>query len=588
MTGCIRYSLLLVAFGLLTVRIGEPVLAYKWVDTSGKYSVEADFIALKDGAVKLEKEDGRIISIPMDKLDNESQEQAKQLAKSANSGPLEPGAQKHASKHSTETLTTSPSTNGRSSVTAEGIGATADEALKDAFRNAVRQVVGAVVDGETLVNNDDVIKEQVLTYSNGFIKSYKEIATSKRIENGLYRVTIMADVQRQDVIEKLKAANVTTTDVNGKDLFAKVVTATEAKNNATQLLKKALADLPTLLTVEVVGNKEKPDYDATTSEIVLTLTVKPDLQAYDSFVRRLEETLRHVAVAKDSAVIQGKVYSAGPPQRARTASEGKVNAVLVQVGRSRPGSSPLPHRPSKGEALNSAKARSGSNIYTYQAAQKKFALAGPSITEEKKNAWCIWVCSGGTEKSTLQWKSYVVEADKETVLNGILLPRAELTREGIPSRNAQTSGRYGRTIVSLQLVGSDQTVIIQDQFELLANRSSQLISYTKPPERIYLSLLRQTVTRDFPGTSVLAGWDGPIHMFFAQLPRTTITQRQLQPHSIPTTLNLFVAPYSFAVGPTSLIWQMGQTYPRRIKATLDELKKIETVRCKVTYTAGDE
>jgi hypothetical protein len=36
-------------------------------------------------------------------------------------------------------------------VEAEGLGASPDEALKDAFRNAVRQVVGAVVDAETIV-----------------------------------------------------------------------------------------------------------------------------------------------------------------------------------------------------------------------------------------------------------------------------------------------------------------------------------------------------------------------------------------------------------------------------------------------------
>lgn len=50
-------------------------------------------------------------------------------------------------------------------IVVEGVGMTPDEALKDAFRNAVRQVVGAVVDAETLVKNDEVINDKVLTYS---------------------------------------------------------------------------------------------------------------------------------------------------------------------------------------------------------------------------------------------------------------------------------------------------------------------------------------------------------------------------------------------------------------------------------------
>jgi hypothetical protein len=43
----------------------------------------------------------------------------------------------------------------------QGSVSTADEALKDAFRNAVRQVVGAVVDADTLVKNDEVIDDKV-------------------------------------------------------------------------------------------------------------------------------------------------------------------------------------------------------------------------------------------------------------------------------------------------------------------------------------------------------------------------------------------------------------------------------------------
>ena len=61
-------------------------------------------------------------------------------------------------------------------IVAEGAGTTADEALKDAFRNAVRQVVGAVLDAETLVKIDEIISDQVLTYSDGFVKTYEEIS----------------------------------------------------------------------------------------------------------------------------------------------------------------------------------------------------------------------------------------------------------------------------------------------------------------------------------------------------------------------------------------------------------------------------
>src|SRR5712692_9942416 len=64
-------------------------------------------------------------------------------------------------------------------VVAEGVGQTAEDARKDAFRNAVRQAVGALIDAETLVQNDQVIKDEVLTYSNALVKSYKEVDKPK-------------------------------------------------------------------------------------------------------------------------------------------------------------------------------------------------------------------------------------------------------------------------------------------------------------------------------------------------------------------------------------------------------------------------
>src|SRR4051812_43562523 len=74
------------------------------------------------------------------------------------------------------------------SVIAEGIGETPENALKDAFRNAVQEVVGALVDAETHIKNDAIISDKVLTYSGGFVKTYKELA--KEVKDGLHTVRI--------------------------------------------------------------------------------------------------------------------------------------------------------------------------------------------------------------------------------------------------------------------------------------------------------------------------------------------------------------------------------------------------------------
>ena len=80
-------------------------------------------------------------------------------------------------------------------VVAEGVGLTPDESFKDALRTAVRQVVGTVVDAETLVRNDDLIKDQILTYSDGFVPRHKQL--SQKQEGDLWRTTIRATVERR-------------------------------------------------------------------------------------------------------------------------------------------------------------------------------------------------------------------------------------------------------------------------------------------------------------------------------------------------------------------------------------------------------
>ena len=86
---------------------------------------------------------------------------------------------------------------------------------------AVRQVVGEVVDGETLVKSDELVKDQVLTYSDGFIPKHEEVSIKR--EGGLFRMTIRAQVERRSVIAKLESARITTRRVDGKGMFSSVV-----------------------------------------------------------------------------------------------------------------------------------------------------------------------------------------------------------------------------------------------------------------------------------------------------------------------------------------------------------------------------
>jgi len=194
---------------------------------------------------------------------------------------------------------TKPQESKTQEVIAEGVGASADEAIKDAYRNAVRQVVGAVVDADTLVKNDEVIDDKVLTYSDGFIKGYEEVAGSKKFQGGLHRIKIKAQVERRSVIAKLKAANVTVKDVDGKGLFAEAVTQLDAEKDAAALLKKQFEGFPqSCLTATIIGKPELVEKSADQAKVKITVQIEPDLKAYKAFSSRLIPILGKLAKSK--------------------------------------------------------------------------------------------------------------------------------------------------------------------------------------------------------------------------------------------------------------------------------------------------
>jgi hypothetical protein len=191
-------------------------------------------------------------------------------------------------------------------VVTEGVGTSKDEAIKDAFRNAVRQVVGAVVDAETLVKNDEVISDKVLTYSDGLVKKYEEM--SKKESKGLFRVKIKATVERRSVIAKLKEAKVTVKEVDGAGLFAEIVTGRDAAKNAKLVVENALEGFPvTVLHAEATGNPEISDNAGKeTVQIKVQVRVQPDKKRYADWSSRVQQKLASVALKKGEYSVVAK------------------------------------------------------------------------------------------------------------------------------------------------------------------------------------------------------------------------------------------------------------------------------------------
>lgn len=94
-------------------------------------------------------------------------------------------------------------------LTVSADGATKEEATKIALRSAIEQAYGAFVSANTTILNDEMVKDEIVTISNGNIKSYQEVA-SVLLPNGRTTVTLNAIVSISKLTSYAQSKGATT------------------------------------------------------------------------------------------------------------------------------------------------------------------------------------------------------------------------------------------------------------------------------------------------------------------------------------------------------------------------------------------
>ena len=185
------------------------------------------------------------------------------------------------------------------SVIAEGVGTTENAAFQDAIRNSVRQVVGVLVDAETLVKNDEVISDKVLTLSNGFVKKFDKLSVKN--DGGLVRIRIRAEVERGQVMAKLKEFQVIATVVDGERIAIEKMTKDEIQKNTTKLLAKVLAEYPKTLKASAMGEPR----ETKGGKYAIKIRVEHDAKRLSAVGQDLTAILSKAHVRKDAAIFAG-------------------------------------------------------------------------------------------------------------------------------------------------------------------------------------------------------------------------------------------------------------------------------------------
>lgn len=85
-----------------------------------------------------------------------------------------------------------------------GDGATKEEATHVALRSAIEQAFGCFVSANTEILNDSVVKDEIVTISNGSISSYEEINVTE-LDSALLSITLRATVSVNKLISYAKS-----------------------------------------------------------------------------------------------------------------------------------------------------------------------------------------------------------------------------------------------------------------------------------------------------------------------------------------------------------------------------------------------
>ena len=433
-------------------------------------------------------------------------------------------------------------------VVVNGAGLTKKTALEDAYRNAVQQVVGLYVDADTMVENDELVRDKILATSNGFIVDSKEL--SSRASNGLVRVNIRAKVESRKLLAGLNAARIITRKFDGESLFAKALTNMERKENLQETLLKILADLGPMLQAEMIG---EPDFDETTSELVFQLRVQPDYEQFVLFRQRLGTFLDTVCIRKTEVGVQ--------------ATKGSV----------------------KGWSLPPEKMRE-----KYFSSISPDLLWGPVLKTNKQ--WVLWLQTFENKSFTsLRWTGYVLDTDWRPVAISVL--RRIAIHSGFYSRKKDSFYRfnfefgsympvyreYGRTFVSTNFRDANGELILFDKFELLSDSYGYGISfhdYSLLPPALVNYCPRKIGVELARGDGRYFGFPNGISRFKAGAGGWSYVES--------STLNLYVAPVLLALAwdesDPRLVFRRFIRVERRLKVQPDELRAIRKIEQKIDYT----
>jgi len=224
-----------------------------------------------------------------------------------------------------------------------------DRAVESALRAAVEQVMGTMVDSESLVKNNELLSDKIYTQTTGYISSYKILSEKPDRDTNIYSVTVEAIVKEGDLEHDLGSLGVLMRRM--KMPRVAVAVKEEGGGEAAATLLRMLKDRG--FNVVDSGSMEQNFYgmpeDAQSdllrkygAEVVLIGTLRAgrggsvagsDLQSYQASlsVRALRTDTKHLLGTSSGSGKAVHIGDEGAAQAARQAATVAGNDIIRQI-----------------------------------------------------------------------------------------------------------------------------------------------------------------------------------------------------------------------------------------------------------------
>lgn len=191
-------------------------------------------------------------------------------------------------------------------VVATGIGKDAEAALRNAFSNAVSQVVGTLVRAEVLVANDRLLRDEVLTHSNGFVKTYNVIDRAKLSADGLWEIRIEATINQTTLMDTMRNVRIIEKEIDQGSIrdAAKEIVARQAglaadetirasNQSAEEMLEKVLEGFYERM-IDIMDVRHRTRLDSQKSTIEVDIDFAVNQRKYNDFKMELSGNLKEI------------------------------------------------------------------------------------------------------------------------------------------------------------------------------------------------------------------------------------------------------------------------------------------------------